>query len=295
MDEEAFLPLSRDELTNLDMARRFINFSNLPFSIVDEAVNQELCIRKNETNYRHASGAYVRFGECTAWIGFDRLAWRSMGVSPIWVIFPWDGRSAEIRKRLAQFRTATPQRCFDIENGRTAVPIFLTPGVSKPDIVDNAVRQIKELRAELGALEPPATDPKPPLNDDLDKEPEYDTETGNRMTGETILELGAEGGSLTLFGKRDAAGQWRFWTQRDETAMIDLLDEEDLRGLGSLANTGESVSSLPEALALLDKHPWYRLTPLQVHPEFRLAILREVQKRGTPGEAASWNSHLCTG
>lgn len=147
MDEEAFLPL-RDELTNLDMARRFINFSNLPFSIVDEAVNRKLCIRKNETNYRHASGAYVRFGEYTAWVGFDRLAWRSMGVSPMWVIFPRDGRSAEVRKRLARFRTAAPQRCFDIEYGWTAVPIFLTPGVAKPDIVDNAVRQIQEMRAE---------------------------------------------------------------------------------------------------------------------------------------------------
>jgi len=52
------------------------------------------------------------------------------------------------------------------------------------------------------------------------------------MTLETILELGAEGGSLTLFGNRDAAGQWRFRTQTDETTMNDLLDEEDLRVLG---------------------------------------------------------------
>jgi len=190
MDEEAFLPLSRDELTNLDMARRFINFSNLPFAILDEAVNQGSCVRKNETNYRHASGAYVQFGKYTAWVGFDRLAWRSMGVSPMWVIFPRDSRSAEVRKRLARFRTAAPQRCFDIEYGRAAVPIFLTPGVAKPDIVDNAVRQIKELRAELGLQGPPAVDPKPALTDGQDAEPECQTETSNQMTEETILELG---------------------------------------------------------------------------------------------------------
>ena len=51
------------------------------------------------------------------------------------------------------------------------------------------------------------------------------------MNRETILEVGAEGGSLTLFGNRDDAGQWRFWTQTDETTMNYLLDEEDLRGL----------------------------------------------------------------
>jgi hypothetical protein len=164
-----------------------------------------------------------------------------------------------------------------------------------PDIVENAVSQIKELRVVLGVREPPAADPKPTLTDDLDTEPEYHTETAKQMTGETILELGAEGGSLTLFGNRDAAGQWRFWTQTDETTMIDLLDEEDLSGLGSLDNTSAPVYSLPEALALLDKYPWYRLTPLQVHPEFRLVILGEVQKRGTPEEVASWNSRLCAG
>jgi hypothetical protein len=112
------------------------------------------------------------------------------------------------------------------------------------------------------------------------------------MTGETILEVGAEGGSLKLFGNRDDAGQWRFWTQTDERTMNYLLDEEDLRGLGCLVHTSESVYSLPEALALLDKYPWHWMIPLQVHPEFRAAILNEVQKRGTPEEVATWNSYI---
>jgi hypothetical protein len=191
MDEETFLPLSCDELTNLEMATRFINFSDLPFGIIDKAVSQELCIRKNETNYRHASGAYVQFGEYTAWLGFDRLAWRSLGVSPIWVIFPRDVRSAEVRKRLARFRTDTPQRCFDIAYGRTAVPILLTAGVVKQDIVEKAVFQIKELRAELGLQEMPAADPKLALSDCQNTEPEYQSETGKQMTEENIPELGA--------------------------------------------------------------------------------------------------------
>jgi len=112
------------------------------------------------------------------------------------------------------------------------------------------------------------------------------------MTGETILELGAEGGSLTLFGSKDDAGHWRFWTQTDESTMNYLLDEEDLRGLGSLVHTSESVCSLPEAFVLLDKYPWHWMIPLQVHPEFRAVILSEVQKRGTPEEVASWNSYV---
>jgi hypothetical protein len=109
------------------------------------------------------------------------------------------------------------------------------------------------------------------------------------MTGETIVGLGAEGGTLTLFGSRDAAGEWKFWLEENETALNYLLDEEDQLPPESLINTSESVSSLPEAFALLDKYRWRCLIPLQVHPEFRLAILCEVQKMGTQEEVASWS------
>jgi hypothetical protein len=111
------------------------------------------------------------------------------------------------------------------------------------------------------------------------------------MMNETILELGADGGSLSLFGNKSAEGQWRFWTMTDETTMRDLLDEEDLRGLGSLVSKRGPVSSLPEAFALLDRYQWYRLVPLQIHPEFRSAIQSEVQRRCTPEELAIWNSY----
>lgn len=112
------------------------------------------------------------------------------------------------------------------------------------------------------------------------------------MIDETILELGGEGGSLTLFGNINAVGQWHFWTNTDETSYLELLDEEDLRGLGSLTSTSESVASLPEAVVLLDKYPWYQLTPLQVHPNFRNAILDEVKKRGTPEEVDRWIDNI---
>ena len=72
------------------------------------------------------------------------------------------------------------------------------------------------------------------------------------------------------------------------------FEDEDLGSLGVLVNTSESVTSLPEALALLDKYPWFRLIPFQVHPEFQVAILREVQERATPEEVASWKERLKT-
>jgi hypothetical protein len=108
------------------------------------------------------------------------------------------------------------------------------------------------------------------------------------MTRKVILEVGAEGGTLTLLGSKNDAGDWKFWTETDESATYDLLDEEDRRGLGNPVNTSKSFASFPEALALLDKYPWFRLIPLQVDPEFHDAILCEVRKRGTQENVRCW-------
>ena len=294
MDEEECLPLRGEELTNQEMPRRFINFSNLPFGIIDKAVAEKLCIRKTETNYRHGSGVYIEIGGYTAWVGFDRTAWRSLGVSPIWVNF-YDASCpiAEIREKLVQFCRVTPRRCFYSEDGRfVMVPILLPINVEAQRIIDDAVHQLAELKAQLDAPKPSDTPANSVQTHDSGVNSNFaPASQEEQLAVQTILELGAEGGSLNLFGNRDAAGQWRFWTQTDGTTMNELLDEEDLRGLGSLVKTSESVSSLPEAFALLDKYQWRGLTPLQVHPEFRSGILHEVQEKGTPEEVASWSSY----
>jgi hypothetical protein len=42
---------------------------------------------------------------------------------------------------------------------------------------------------------------------------------------EVILEVGAEGGTLTLLGKRSTSKSWRFWIATDETAVYDMKIE----------------------------------------------------------------------
>jgi hypothetical protein len=104
-----------------------------------------------------------------------------LGVSPIWVNFyPESCATVQVREDLVRFRTAAPQRCFDadIKNYRwVAVPIFLPTGVEKPHIIEEAVRQIGELKDELGLRGPLAAAADPTLTDDLDKEPEHHPES----------------------------------------------------------------------------------------------------------------------
>lgn len=72
----------------------------------------------------------------------------------------------------------------------------------------------------------------------------------------TVLQVGAEGGDVTLVGRRRPYGAWQF-----ALASLDSL---------------EWVENWDEALQLMDRHPWARLHPLQLHPAFvervRLAV-----------------------
>ena len=89
------------------------------------------------------------------------------------------------------------------------------------------------------------------------------------------MEVGAEGGSLTILGERDPGGEWKFVSIRDETTLCSMLPVEEQSGLVACESSGW-VDSLDEALVLLDQYPWHRLCPVTVHVEFRQAILEAV-------------------
>jgi hypothetical protein len=115
---------------------------------------------------------------------------------------------------------------------------------------------------------------------------------------EVILDVGAEGGALTIEGMRTANG-CRFRAIRNEYALMDFLREEDREGFEFWSGSGW-VDSFDRALALFDKYPWHRLIPLQVHPGFRgrtWAAVREryrTDKRSGPDRLDRWR-RLCHG
>ena len=95
---------------------------------------------------------------------------------------------------------------------------------------------------------------------------------------QVILEIGAEGGALTILGNPNPTGGWRFVAKRNEAAAFDMLSEEDQKDLQHYDRSG-SVDSLAAALRLFDRYPWHRLFPLEVHPDFQEEILDAVVAR----------------
>lgn len=107
---------------------------------------------------------------------------------------------------------------------------------------------------------------------------------------ETILEVGAEGGSITLEGRRDAAGVWRFRVVTNEGGLGDLLGEE----LDQVLGAGPPWESWEGALTQLDRYPWPRLWPIGIHAEFEEAILNAVaaNEHGGPEQVRRWREFI---
>ncbi|MBV9081269.1 MAG: hypothetical protein JOZ62_01235 [Acidobacteriaceae bacterium] len=111
------------------------------------------------------------------------------------------------------------------------------------------------------------------------------------MRREVVLRIGGEGGSLTLVRQRTADEQWQFRIETNETALYDMLSDEDRNGIEFSSQTGY-VRSFEQALELLDRYPWFDLYPIEVHPAFVEAVLREVRKRGGGAVELRWREEL---
>ncbi len=101
-----------------------------------------------------------------------------------------------------------------------------------------------------------------------------------KQTSETVVKVGAEGGSLTLTRARSREGEWQFFVTTDEGTLLDLLSDEDRGNFGDGLSELGPVATWEEALILLDRHPWVELYPLVVHEEFQTAVWAAVVERG---------------
>ena len=113
-----------------------------------------------------------------------------------------------------------------------------------------------------------------------------------------VLEVGAEGGSISLCGYESEKG-WSFSRTSNQNALIAMLEEDgewskkaDARRKDNLRRYEEErFDSLDFALGMLDKeYPgWTQLYPLTVHPAFREEIFDALHYRARfYGQFVDW-------
>ncbi|WP_246944999.1 hypothetical protein [Bacillus pinisoli] len=98
----------------------------------------------------------------------------------------------------------------------------------------------------------------------------------DKIKPEVILEVGAEGGSITLFGF-ERNGNWYFTLKTNEGTMLDFLEEEE--SVDNLVRNSRLVEGIEKGLALLDYYLWTQLNPRKIHKNFGEFILNEFKKR----------------
>ena len=123
---------------------------------------------------------------------------------------------------------------------------------------------------------------------------------------EKIIKVGGEGGVISLKGGRQENGKWIFSTKTNES----MLDEEMAteRSIPQEKPRTEAIKLIPtnrssnwrivdnwtDAIELLDEFPWRRLTPLEVHSDFKEKVWEEIEKGNVPSHRILKWEKICT-
>jgi len=112
----------------------------------------------------------------------------------------------------------------------------------------------------------------------------------NEIPGrEIVLQVGAEGGSLTIVRYHVSGEKWRFAIIRDESTLADFLGDEDQEDLFEVL---DPIATFEDAIALINKYPWPNLYPLVVHPEYSNRVMEIIEKSGNPRAKDRWRGIL---
>jgi hypothetical protein len=106
---------------------------------------------------------------------------------------------------------------------------------------------------------------------------------------EIVLQVGAEGGSLTIVRYHVSGEKWQFAIIRDESTLADFLGEEDKEDLFEAL---DSIATFEDAIALMNKYPWPNLYPLVVHPEYANRVRKIIERSGDPRAMDRWKDIL---
>ncbi len=153
MDAEAFLPIQANELTDVDVPRRMINYADLVEPIAAELVRRRMASTSDlrPSHFYHAAGRYVAMHERLGlWLGVDLDLWREAGNTPLWwkmLEDEWYGVEAvwhDLGEMFDEVRTQGRWKCL---------PIQLKTGVEKDAVVvDAADRMVAIADCLLAAM-----------------------------------------------------------------------------------------------------------------------------------------------
>jgi hypothetical protein len=155
MDNEAFLPVRVEELTNHEVPRRLIGLADLISLLTEKAVAEGIANRTglNPTHGWHFAGRYLRIGPAGAWLGIHHEHWSRYGITPLWIEFHDTADFGRASFVLQALKAWAPPRLFERE-GRALIPLTVLPDVTRERVLEDLLEQLRRLHAELQSAAP---------------------------------------------------------------------------------------------------------------------------------------------
>lgn len=151
MDASAFLPLREDEVADGNAALRLVNYSELIEDMVSRLQGEGVA---DTTRLGHSHGytwagrnlrLHAKFG---AWLGVDLIAWRDQGITPIWLEHDTNDAFSGIEGKARLAEGLFDEAYVDDEDW-LKIPIRLKTGVERDRVIDDAVRQMRDVADKL--------------------------------------------------------------------------------------------------------------------------------------------------
>ena len=143
MDADKFLPLHEGEVTDVNMARRMINYTGLINATVDRLRTDGVAESTPRSDYTHAGCRLKVHGKFELWLGVDQVVWRDRGISPLWIATTLPGVEGDLIQAEQLFNDA------HVKDGWLYIPIRLTAGVDRDRVIDDSVQQVHSIADRL--------------------------------------------------------------------------------------------------------------------------------------------------
>ena len=146
MNTAEFLPLQGNEVTDVNVARRLINYSDLIEEITARVKADGIADTEGlrPTHGWYTAGRYLRVhAKFGLWMGVHLEAWRDYGITPVWLeVYPSSSFSGVSVKSLQKIKNMV-EDVQESDSGSLRIPIRLTTGVERDRLIDDMVKQVR--------------------------------------------------------------------------------------------------------------------------------------------------------
>ena len=149
---DVFLPLGAEEVANVDVAQRMMNYIDLLNSICNRLPHGDMGITCENpaldvTKYRSIHRSLKQNGHGVGWLAISFYAWhRSGGITPLWW---WMSSGNRLPKGFDELENLFEGVHVCGNGGNKFIPIRLKLGVEREVVVEDAVQQIRAVFEKL--------------------------------------------------------------------------------------------------------------------------------------------------